>query len=146
MLVEHDDCVLEIDTQKFCRSSQFQASCWYCWQYRWRNLIRHRNFIDTCTQRFIFLYKRLRECRLLIALDADARFFQATSWREKSALLSMLCSLAESRFFSTSTVVVSVLRPRRPRPPAAGEDAQVGPPEGGVAQRVQNLRGNKACE
>ena len=43
-----------------------------------------------------------------------------------------------------SAVVVSVLRPgpRWPGPPAAGQDAQVGPPEGGVAQRVQNLEGN----
>ena len=48
--------------------------------------------------------------------------------------------------FLPSAVVVSVhhgLRPARPRPPAAGEDAHVGPPEGGVAQRVQHLQDRK---
>lgn len=45
-----------------------------------------------------------------------------------------------SFYVPSSSVVVAVLRPRpRSCPPAAGEDAQVGPPEGGVAQRVQNL-------
>ena len=44
-----------------------------------------------------------------------------------------------SFYVPSSSVVVAVLRPRpRSCPPAAGEDAQVGPPEGGVAQRVQH--------
>ena len=50
---------------------------------------------------------------------------------------------------SRSPVVVAVLlrpggRPRRrPRAPAAGENAEVGPPEGRVAQRVQHLKARK---
>ena len=73
-----------------------------------------------------------------IALGAGASFTQPLR-RDKSALqIGILQSLD-----SSSAVVVAVLRPSRPRPPAAGEDAQVGPPEGGVAQRVQNLETRK---